>query len=76
MCLPRLRHIQVDISHWRPLPQTFVQLRALANELKLYCTEILSVVFFKDADRVVLRFVQGVCTVDVSVNGDCAWKEF
>jgi hypothetical protein len=75
MCLPRLRHVQMDISHWRPLPQTFVALRALANELKLYCTEILSVVFVHNYERAVLRYVRGICTADGETEGSTLWRE-
>jgi hypothetical protein len=75
MCLGRLKHISLSISHWHGLPNTAAALCALAKELKLYCTEISTVVFVRGEHDTVIRFINGACIMDEEANRTSLWRE-
>lgn len=52
--LPHIECIEVEVTDWDPPPTSFQALRAIANELRLYCHTIKRVVFVYDFDRVVI----------------------
>ncbi len=74
MRLRRLSTTEVEVSEWDPAPGPHA-LRALANELRLYCPSITCVVFVQDFERTVVHVVQGRCMVDAEANAELLWRE-
>lgn len=78
MKLPKLECIEVEVSDWEPAPMTFAALRALTNELKLYCPSVLRVVFVYNFDRIVITAFNdgsGGCSLDEDLEADFIWRE-
>lgn len=76
MKLSKLQCIEVDVSDWHPAPMTFPALRALTNEMRLYCPSILRVVFVYELDRVVMKIENSRCILDEEwQNVDTIWRE-
>ncbi|KAG6898582.1 hypothetical protein C0993_005859 [Termitomyces sp. T159_Od127] len=51
MCLPALRTVQFDLTHWVPHPDVRAQ-RALACEVHTFCAQIRNIVFWVGSTRV------------------------
>ncbi|KAA1472287.1 hypothetical protein DENSPDRAFT_777801 [Dentipellis sp. KUC8613] len=62
--LPLLQHMELELSEWDPLPATPAALRAIANEIQLYCPSIQTVVFICDFEPFVMRKSNGVWNLD------------
>lgn len=75
MRLPKLECVEVEVSEWDPQPQVPAAFRALASELRLYCSSITRVVFVHDFDRTVVSVIDGVCVLDPDINTDNLWRE-
>jgi hypothetical protein len=55
---------------------TFPALRALTNEIRLYCPSILRVVFVYEFDRVLMKIEDSRCTLGEEwQNTDTIWRE-
>lgn len=67
--LPRIECVEVEVTEWDPPPTSFPALRAITNELRIYCRTIKKVVFVYDFDRVVIT------VSDDSVGGCVAEEE-
>ena len=63
MRLPALHTVELEISEWEPAP-TRPAMRALASELRLYCSSIKYFIFVQEFERTVVRVVNGFCAVD------------
>lgn len=74
MRLRKLHTVELEVSDWEPPP--FPQaLRALANELRLYCPTVKCFVFVQDFERTIVRVINGICTVDHGAVADNLWRE-
>ncbi|THH07113.1 hypothetical protein EW145_g3616 [Phellinidium pouzarii] len=74
MRLRKLHTVELEVSEWEPAP-TPQALRALASELRLYCSSIKCVVFVQDFERTVVRAINGFCAVDPEANADNLWRD-
>ena len=74
MRLRKLHTIELEVSHWDPPPSP-QGMRALANELRLYCPTVMCVVFVEDFERTVIRVMNGFCAVDYDTNTDNLWRD-
>lgn len=52
--LPCIECVEIEVTDWDPPPILFPALRAITNELRLYCRTVKKVVFVYDLDRVVI----------------------
>jgi hypothetical protein len=78
MKFPRLEFIEVEVSDWEPDPMTLPALRALANELRLYCQSVLRISFVYKLDRLVVILLDdgaGGCIIEEDENCDVFWRE-
>ena len=74
MRLRRLHTIELEVSEWDPAP-TPQALRALASELRLYCSSIKCCIFVQDFERTVVRVVNGFCAIDYDTVTENLWRE-
>lgn len=70
----RLSTTEVEVSEWEPAPGPH-GLRALANELRLYCPSITCIVFVQDFERTVVNVVDGRCIVDETASAEHLWRD-
>ncbi|KAF8187843.1 hypothetical protein K438DRAFT_1764555 [Mycena galopus ATCC 62051] len=76
MRLPLLRCIEVDVSAWNPPPSSSPAFRALAAELRLYCSNVETVVFVHDFERTVVSTGDtGVLKIDGDANPELFWRD-
>ncbi|KAI0698115.1 hypothetical protein BC835DRAFT_1269370 [Cytidiella melzeri] len=75
MRLPRLRCVELEVTEWDPPPMTSAALRALTYELRIYCPRIDRVVYVHDFDRVVMKVVDSICTLDSEAVAENFWRE-
>jgi len=72
--LRKLHAVELEVSDWEPPPSPQA-MRALASELRLYCTTVQCVVFVADFERTLVRVVNGFCRVVYDTNTDNLWRE-
>lgn len=75
MRFPRLRCVELEVSHWQPMPDSFQAFRALAGELRLYCPKISIMIFVHDFERSVVRYLDGGYILDETAAPDLFWRE-
>lgn len=63
MKCPRLQCVELEISAWK-LPSTLAVFRSLASELRLYCPNIIKVVFVHDYERTVVVYSNALYRID------------
>lgn len=78
--LPRIECVEVEVTDWNPPPMSFPALRAITNELRLYCRTVRRVVFVCDFERVVITASDdgaGGCVLEEEHGGpaDVIWRE-
>ncbi|KLO10098.1 hypothetical protein SCHPADRAFT_943134 [Schizopora paradoxa] len=72
--LRKLQAVELEVTDWEPPPSPQA-MRALASELRLYCTTVQCVVFVADFERTMMRVVDGFFKVDYDTNLDNLWRE-
>ncbi|OCH92821.1 hypothetical protein OBBRIDRAFT_811454 [Obba rivulosa] len=75
MRFSKLRCIEVDVSEWEPPPTHPAAMRALACELRLYCSTVTCVVFVYDFERLSVSVVDNLCVPDDDIVADNLWRE-
>lgn len=78
--LPHIECVEVEVTDWDPPPTSFPALRAITNELRIYCRTVKRVVFVYDFDRVVITVSEdgvGGCVLEEENGGaaDVIWRE-
>lgn len=78
--LPCIECVEVEVTDWNPPPTSFPALRAITNELRLYCRTVRKVVFVYDLDRVVITVTDdeaggNVLEEENSGAADVIWRE-
>ncbi|TFK48841.1 hypothetical protein OE88DRAFT_512158 [Heliocybe sulcata] len=71
----RLDCVELDISQWEPEPTSDAALRALAGELRIYCSSISRIVFVCDFERYLVRIVEGHRAIDEETTTELLWRE-
>lgn len=66
--LPCIECVEVEVTDWDPPPTSFPALRAITNELRIYCRTVKKLVFVCDFDRFVI-------TVSDDGAGGCVMEE-
>lgn len=76
MRLPFLESVELEVSDWDPQPTSNAACRALAGELRLYCTGIQTVVLVCDLDRTLVRWIEGTYSISrADAEMEALWKE-
>ncbi|KAF9649428.1 hypothetical protein BDM02DRAFT_3186321 [Thelephora ganbajun] len=78
--LPCIECVEVEVTDWDPPPMSFLALRAITNELRLYCRTVKKIVFVYDFDRVVITVLDdgaGGYVLEEEHGGaaDVIWRE-
>ena len=78
--LPCIECVEVEVTDWDPPPTSFQALRAITNELRIYCRTVKKLVFVYDFDRVVITVLDdgaGECVLEEEHGGaaDVIWRE-
>ena len=78
--LPCIECVEVEVTDWNPPPTSFPALRAITNELRLYCRTVRKIVFVYDLDRVVITVTDdeaggNVLEEENSGAADVIWRE-
>ena len=78
--LPCVECVEVEVTDWDPPPTSYAALRAITNELRLYCRTVKKVVFVCDFERVVVTASddgRGGCALEEEHDGaaDVIWRE-
>jgi hypothetical protein len=78
--LPHIECLEVEVTDWNPPPTSFAALRAITNELRIYCRTVNKVVFVYDFDRAVITVSDdgaGGCVLGEENSGvaDVIWRE-
>ena len=78
--LPCIECVEVEVTDWDPPPVSFPALRAITNELRLYCRTVKKVVVVYDLDRVVMTVSDDGadgCVLEEEHGGatDVIWRE-
>jgi hypothetical protein len=73
--LPHLRCIELEVTEWEPPPMTPAALRALTYELRIYCPLVNRVIYVYNFDRVVVKVVDGQCTLDDEASAEGLWRD-
>lgn len=78
--LPFIECVEVEVTDWDPPPMSFPALRAITNELRLYCRTVKKVVFVYDFDRLVITATddgagRNVLEEENGGGADVIWRE-
>ena len=78
--LPCIECVEAEVTDWDPPPMSFPALRAITNELRLYCRTVKKVIFVYDFDRVVITVSDDGadgCVLEEEHGGtaDVIWRE-
>ncbi|KAF8895805.1 hypothetical protein CPB85DRAFT_1229786 [Mucidula mucida] len=76
MKFPRLQCIELEVSAWVPLPETFPAFRALSAELRIYCPHIVKVVFVHNFERTLIVYSNAVYRTDEDVSAELLWRDY